>query len=528
MATVNRLVTYEGIPIWRHARVIEWALQVVSGVVIVALLIWFFSNIGSAVNDRDIPFGFNFLDREYQTPIGEHFIPYDSSDTFRYAMFVAITNTLLVAVFGVILATALGIVIGVARLSSNWIVSRIALVYIEFFRNVPLLVQLLFWLFIILALPPVREGTVVPGFIYIDNAGISFPGPNSGGSFGATLIWCGIIVLGVVLGVVAYRMLNRRELEMGRAWYPVGAGFAITIGTAAVSWALLAAVGLPPIVIEGSPAFSYIYINNAGISFPGPNSGGDFGATLIWVGIIAVGIVLGVVAYKMLNKRELETGRASYPVIAGVAIAVAVAAVSWALLAAVSSPPMIITAPEPQGRFGRIGGGVTVRAGLLILLIGLVIYTASFIAEIVRAGIQSVGRGQVEAARATGLTPLQALRHVTFPQALRVIIPPMISQYLNLTKNSSLGGAVGYTDLTNVGITMTQTAPAVSIFVLIMIAYLAMSLTWSAIGNAYNRQISFERDEAQSGGVLAMPARALRRLAGRAGTSDKNGERGES
>lgn len=435
MATVNRLFTYEGIPVWRHARVIEWALQVVSGVIIVALLVWFFLNIGNAVDDRDIPFGFTFLDREYQTPIGEHFIPYDSSDTFRYAMFVAITNTLLVAVFGVILATALGIVIGVARLSNNWIVSRIALVYIEFFRNVPLLVQLLFWLFIILALPPVREG-------------FEF--------FGA------------------------------------------------------------------------VYVNNAGISFPGPNSGGDFGATLIWVGIIAVGIVLGVVAYKMLTKRELETGKASYPVIAGFAIAVAVAAVSWLLLAAVSSPPMIITSPEPQGRFGRIGGGVTVRAGLLILLIGLVIYTASFIAEIVRAGIQSVGRGQVEAARATGLTPLQALRHVTFPQALRVIIPPMISQYLNLTKNSSLGGAVGYTDLTNVGITMTQTAPAVSIFVLIMLAYLAMSLTWSAIGNAYNRHISFERDEAQSGGVLAMPARALRRLAGRVGMSAKNSERGES
>ena len=435
MATVNRLITYEGIPIWRHARVIEWALQVVSGVVIVALLVWFFSNIGSAVNDRDIPFGFSFLDREYQTPIGEHWIPYDSSDTFLYAMFVAVTNTLFVAVFGVILATALGIVIGVARLSNNWIVSRIALVYIEFFRNVPLLVQLLFWLFIILALPPAREGIVIFDAVFINNAGISFPGPNSGGDFGASLVWCGIIVLGVVLGVVAYRMLNRRELETGRASYPVIAGFAIAIGTAAVSWALLAAVG---------------------------------------------------------------------------------------------DPPMVVTAPEPQGRFGRIGGGLTVRAGLLILLIGLVIYTASFIAEIVRAGIQSVGRGQVEAARATGLSPLQALRHVTFPQALRVIIPPLISQYLNLTKNSSLGGAVGYTDLTNVGITMTQTAPAVSIFVLIMIAYLAMSLTWSAIGNAYNRHISFERDEAQSGGVLAMPKRAYRRLAGAVGMSKTSGGRDES
>ncbi len=416
MTTVNRLVTYEGIPIWRHARVIEWALQVVSAVVIVALLLWFFLNIGNAVEDRDIPFGFTFLDREYQTPIGEHFIPYESSDTFRYALFVAVTNTLLVAVFGVILATALGVVIGVARLSNNWLVSRIALVYIEFFRNVPLLVQLLFWLFIILALPPVREGIVIA---------------------------------------------------------------------------------------------DAIYINNAGISFPGPNSGGDFGATLIWVGFIALGVVLGVAAYKFLSKRELETGRASYPVVAGFALAVAVAAVSWALLSAIGDPPMIITSPEPQGRFGRIGGGVTARAGLVILLIGLVIYTASFIAEIVRAGIQSVGRGQVEAARATGLTPMQALRHVTFPQALRVIIPPLISQYLNLTKNSSLGGAVGYTDLTNVGITMTQTAPAVSIFVLIMLAYLAMSLTWSLIGNIYNRRISFERDEAQSGGVLAMAARVL-------------------
>ena len=435
MATVNRLFAYEGIPIWRHARIIEWTLQVVSGVVIVALLLWFFSNIGNAVEDRDIPFGFTFLDREYQTPIGEHFIPYDSSDTFGYAMFVAITNTLLVAVLGVILATALGIAVGVARLSNNWIVSKIALVYIEFFRNVPLLVQLLFWLFIILALPPVREGFVIADLLYI---------------------------------------------------------------------------------------------NNAGVSFPGPNAGGDFGITLLWVGFIVLGVVLGVLAHARLSRRELETGRASYPVVAGFAIAVGVAAVSWGVLALMGDAPITFSAPEPRGRFGRIGGGVTIRAGLLVLLIGLVIYTASFIAEIVRAGIQSVGRGQVEAARATGLSPMQALRHVTFPQALRVIIPPLISQYLNLTKNSSLGGAVGYTDLTNVGITMTQTAPAVSIFLLIMLAYLAMSLTWSLIGNIYNRRISFERDEAQSGGVLAMAARALPFRSRRRGGGDDGDGRGES
>ena len=142
-----------------------------------------------------------------------------------------------------------------------------------------------------------------------------------------------------------------------------------------------------------------------------------------------------------------------------------------------------------QGTFARVAGGFTAPAGLLALLIGLVMYTASFIAEIVRAGITSVGRGQTEAARALGLSNLSALRHVTFPQALRVIIPPLISQFLNLTKNSSLAGAIGYSDLTNVAKTMTQTAPAVSIFVLIMLSYLAMSLAYSLAGNLYNRYV---------------------------------------
>ena len=401
MTTLSRILTYEDIPVWRHARIIEWSLQILSAVVVVALVVWFFSNIGRSIDDRDIPFGFNFLAREYQTPIGEHFIPYESSDTFRYALVVAITNTLIVAVLGVILTTALGIAIGVARLSGNWIVSRSALVYIEFFRNVPLLVQMLFWLFIVLALPPVREGYVIA---------------------------------------------------------------------------------------------DQLYINNSGVSFPGPDVPGGLVSPLAWAAFTAMGVFAGVVVHRQLTRRESATGQASYPLLAGAAIVVVVSAVSWAVLGMLSGDaPFVIASPEPQGRFGRIGGGVTVRAGLLVLLIALVIYTASFIAEIVRGGIQSVSRGQVEAARALGLSPMSALRHVTFPQALRVIIPPLISQYLNLTKNSSLGGAVGYTELTNVGITMTQTAPAVSIFMLIMVAYLAMSLTYSVIGNLYNRHVSFDR-----------------------------------
>ena len=401
MSFIVRALTYENIPIWRHLRVIQWVLQIVSGILVVALVAWFFTNISLAIEDRDIPFGFSFLSREYQTPIGEHFIPYESSDTFRYALIVALTNTLLVSVLGVILATLLGTAVGVARLSSNWMVSRLALAYVELFRNVPLLVQLLFWLLIVLALPPVRQGYVIGDLIYINNAGLSFPGPSGVGGVGVALVW---------------------------------------LACAAAS--ILAAIGV----------------------------------------------------YCKLNRREISTGRPSHPILAGFVTAVVIGAASWLVLAAAyGDAPFTFSSPDPEGRFGRIGGGVTIRAGLLVLLIGLVIYTASFIAEIVRAGIQSVNRGQIEAARALGLSSAETLRTVTLPQALRVIIPPLISQYLNLTKNSSLGGAVGYTDLTNVGVTMTQTAPAISIFLLIMVSYLAMSLTYSLIGNLYNRRISFGR-----------------------------------
>ena len=392
------ILTYQGIPIWRHARAIQWAAQIVSGILVVFFVAWFFSNIYSAIHARNIPFGFSFLDRAYQTPIGQHFLPYDKSDTFLYALGVAVTNTIVVSIVGVILATLLGIVVGVARLSSNWLVSKIATVYIEFFRNVPLLVQLFFWFYIVLALPRVRDGYVLLDAFYINNAGTSMPWPS------------------------------------------------------------------PP----------------------------NMGAGLLWLALSVAGIAAGIVVYRILARRELLTGKASYPVVYGCGVAIATGAAAWIIIMASSGQaPFVISIPAPEGRFGRIAGGFTAPAGLLVLLVGLVIYTSSFIAEIVRAGIQSVGRGQTEAARSLGLSQMMTLRQVTFPQALRVIIPPMISQYLNLTKNSSLAGAIGYADLTNVAKTMTQTAPAVSIFILIMLAYLAMSLTYSVIGNLYNRHIRF-------------------------------------
>ena len=398
MAALPRGLTYNGIPLWRHTKVIQWVLQVVSGLLVVSLVAWFFINISRAIRDRDIPYGFSFLSREYQTPIGQHFLPYESSDTFLYAFGVAATNTVVVSIVGVILATALGIFVGVSRMSSNWIVSRAALAYVEFFRNVPLLIQLFFWFYIVLTLPPVREGHIIAGRIFINNGGISVPWPYA------------------------------TSLDSG----------------------------------------------------------------LLFIGLAAVAVFAGLSVNKALARRETATGASSYPVALGIATAVIVAAAAWLVVSvAFGESPFFISTPEAQGIFGRPAGGFTASGGLIALLTGLVIYTSSFIAEIVRAGIQSVGRGQTEAARSLGLTYMNTLRNVTFPQALRVIIPPLISQCLNLTKNSSLAAAIGYTDLFNVGITMTQTAPAVSIFMLLMLAYLAMSLTYSVIGNVYNRLIRF-------------------------------------
>ena len=398
LRTLARNLTYQGIPVWRHVQILQWTSQIVSAVLVVVLVLWFFANIARAVQDRDIPHGFGFLSRAYQTPIGQHFLPYESSDTFLYALSVAATNTLIVAVVGIVLAIALGIVVGVGRLSKNWLVAKIATVYIEFFRNVPLLVQLFFWFYIMLALPSVRESYVVGQSFYVNNAGVSLPWPTVTGA--GTGLWLALAALGVAAGAIIHRRRSRREVATGKTSSPL----------------------------------------------------------LYGVGVFALVSVIG-------------------------------GGVAWL---AFGESPLGISHPVQEGTFRRISGGFTASAGLLALLIGLVIYTSSFIAEIVRAGIQSVGRGQTEAGHALGLSSASVLRNVTFPQALRVIIPPLISQCLNLTKNSSLAGAIGYSDLTNVAKTMTQTAPAVSIFIIIMVVYLAMSLTWSLIGNLYNRRIRFE------------------------------------
>ena len=304
-------LTYKGIPVWRHAQIIQWTVQIVSGVIVVALVAWFFTNIGNAISDRDIPFGFSFLSREYQTPIGQHFLPYESDDSFLYALVVGATNTIFVSIIGVILATALGIFIGVSRLSGNWLVSKIALVYIEFFRNVPLLVQLFFWFYIVLALPTVRESYSLGGIVYLNNAGLYIPMVTGNG---------------------------------------VAQGF-------------------------------------------------------VWMVSAVAALAIGYLVHKLRARREEQTGSTSYPVMSGIGATILAGLVGWFVITAINGGfPLTITTPEAQGTFGRFlrGNGFELSGGIMALLIGLVMYTASFIAEIVRAGIQSVGKGQSEASQVPG------------------------------------------------------------------------------------------------------------------------------
>ena len=374
-----------GIPIWRNVVFIQWSVQIISAIIVIAIISGFIFNLANEIQDREIPFGFGFLDDAAQIPIGESVIEYDPSESYLYGFTVAALNTVKASVLGVLIATTIGIIVGVSRLSSNWLLNRIALVYIDTFRNIPLLIQLLFWFLIILELPNVREGYILFDAFYLNNSGFYMP------------------------------------------WVTPIAGF----------WP--------------------------------------------WAISTAIGIIAAILAYKSLNRREIETGKTSYPIIAGSIIFIVITIIGLVIFT-----PLDLVAPQARP-FGRLQGGAKLSGSFFALLIGLVIYTSAFIAEIVRAGIQAVNRGQTEAARSLGLNTNNSLRFIIFPQALRVIIPPLISQYLNLTKNSSLAAAIGYPDLVSVSTTMTQIAPAISLIGMVMATYLAMSLFYSLIGNIYNR-----------------------------------------
>ena len=365
---------------WRDIRVLRIAGQV-AVVGLIGLLVAFLGrNLITAMDDRGLEFGLGFLDNTAGFEISETPIEYSAIDTYGLAFLAGLLNTLFVSAVGIVLATLLGLVVGVARLSRNFLVNRVAAGYVEIIRNTPLLVQLFFLYAFLLRLPSVANSITLPGPIYLNQRGLSIPAPQLTATFGA---WLAFVAVGVALAVASR--------------------FA--------PWPSVRRFG--------------------------------------WLGLVAA------------------------PVIGWVAVGTA---------------PLGVDIPELQ-RF-NFTGGLSLSSAFTALVVGLVLYTAAFIGEVVRGGIQAVRLGQIEAARALGLSERDTLRLIIFPQALRVIVPPLTSQYLNLAKNSSLAIAIGYPDLFSVSTTMAnQTGQPVSVIVLVMATYLSISLVTSLFMNLYNRRV---------------------------------------
>ncbi len=336
---------------------------------------------------QGIATGFGFLNREAAFEIGESLIEYSPADTYGRALVVGLLNTLCVAGIGIVLATILGTIIGIARLSTNWLINKLASGYVETIRNIPVLLQLIVWW---------------------DILRVSAPGPRE-------------------------------------AWQP-----------------------LPD-----------IFISNRGVIFPVP----VYTPLYLWMALaLALGIVASVVVARWARARQMATG-AQFPVLkTNAALVIGLPLVVFVL----GGMPLELDKPELRGF--NFSGGHVVSPEFVALLVGLTVYTAAFIAEIVRAGIIAVSWGQSEAAMALGLRRGLTLRLVVLPQALRVIVPPMTSQYLNLTKNSSLAVAIGFPDLQSIAnTTMNQTGQAIEGIALSMAVYLSISLLISLFMNWYNQ-----------------------------------------
>lgn len=340
---------------------------------------------------QGIASGFGFLETTAGFSIITTLIEYSEESTYGRVFFVGLFNTMLISVIGVVAATVLGFIIGVARLSNNWIISKVAAVYIEIVRNIPLLLQIFFWYF----------------------------------------------------GVVRQLPSPKQSIEL----------------------------------------FDMYFFNNRGLYSPNPIPDDGFG--FVWIAFF-IGLIGTFVVRRWARKRQEQTGE-QFPVfLSALGLIIALPVVVFLIM----GMPLHFEYPELKGF--NFKGGLVLTPEFICLLLALTIYTAAFIAEIVRAGIMAVSKGQSEAAHALGLRNGPTLRLVVIPQALRVIIPPLTSQYLNLTKNSSLAVAIAYPDLVSVfgGTTLMQTGQAVEILAMTMAVYLTLSLLISSFMNWYNKKMA--------------------------------------
>ena len=371
----------------------SWRSQAFRGVIyqimaigVVALGVWFLaSNTMHNMQVRGIQSGFDFLGDPAGFDIGESLFPFDSASPYWMAYLVGLVNTLRVAIVGIILTTILGTLLGVGRFSRNALVRGLCYAYVELFRNVPILLQLLMWYLMLTETLPHAVDALTLGPFFLSKGGLNFPKP----------LW-----------------------EIGHLWWVLGlvAGAVLAFGYRAWAFRKFEATGQI--------------------------------RSMFWVPL-AIFVVTGVLGW------------------------------------AAGGAPADFDFPT-KGEFSIEHGGALTPEFLAVLL-GLTMYTAAFVAEVVRAGIQSVAQGQGEAAAALGLNPGQVMRLITLPQALRVIIPPMTNQFLNLTKNSSLAVAIGYPDVVSIANTsLNQTGRAVEAIAIVMLVYLTTSLSTSLLMNWYN------------------------------------------
>jgi general L-amino acid transport system permease protein len=379
------------LPFWNNPQVRAILFQTIALVATVAFGFYIFENTQDNLRRLGIASGFGFLSSPSGFDIVQSLIPYSATSSYGRVFWVALLNTLLVSALGIVLATLLGFIIGIARLSRNWLISRLALVYIETFRNIPLLLQIFFWYFAVLrAMPSPRQSLSLGDAVFLNIRGLYLPAPRFQPGFGWVLLAFGIAA---VLAWLLARWARHRQMATGQQ-FP----------TLSVSLALLLGLPLLTFGLAGSP--------------------------LVW------------------------------------------------------------QVPELRG-FNFQGGWVVIPE-MASLLLALSIYTAAFIAEIVRAGIQAVSHGQTEASFSLGFNPGLTLRLIILPQALRVIIPPLTNQYLNLTKNSSLAAAIGYPDMVSAfaGTVLNQTGQAIECIAITMAVYLTISLLISLLMNWYNRRVA--------------------------------------
>ena len=361
--------------------------------VAMAVIAWMIvADTAANMERQHVSVGLDFLAENTGFDLAQTLIAYSTASSIGRALFIGFLNTVLVAILGIVFATIIGLVVGIARLSTNWVISRLATAYVEIIRNIPLLLQLFLWYFAGLGVLPEPKFSIqpVPGWVFINRRGIVFPEML----MGSATRWAVLIALVVAIAAtIAVRIWAKRRQAATGQIFPIG-----------------------------------------------------------WVGLLLI-VGLPLVAFLALGA-DLK-----------------------------------LTAPRIS--VFNVSGGTTINPELIAMLAGLTFYTASFIAEAVRSGILAVSHGQIEASKALGLSGGQTLKLVVMPQALRVIIPPLTNQYLNLTKNSSLAVAIGYPDLVYVGeVVFSKLGHTMEVIALWMIIYLGTSLITSFFMNWYNRRMA--------------------------------------